>query len=90
MNNTIYVLNEEGVAIVVECEIDVENLEGCTIHETLDELEHAYKDGGFDSIDFEETLININENEIVSNSIEGTIEVIDNTDVAVYVSAFSL
>lgn len=87
MNNVIYVLNEELVAVQVECGIDLENLEGCEVFETLPELEQAYTEAG--ESDFDGNLVTVDADEIVSSVNEGIIGTVD-SDVAVYVSAFEL
>jgi hypothetical protein len=86
MNNIIYVLNEESVPFEVKCEIDLENLECCEVFETENELRIAALEDN-SGTSFHEELITINEDEIISSQLEGTIGAVD-SDVAVYVSSF--
>jgi len=86
MQNVQFILNEDGFAFEVKCEIDLENLEGCELFETEEELCQAHREIHKNS-GFRAELITIDEAEIVSN-FDGVIGVVDSC-VAVYVSAFS-
>ena len=83
-----YILNEEGVALEVELEVEVEDLEGCEVFETEQELKQAHELFHKGS-KFRQELVWIDENEIVHNfdGVLGTVD--DDCSLEVYLSAFS-
>ncbi len=86
-NNITYILNESNVALSVSLEVDVDELEGCTVFETSAELKlaHSHANKG---TQFAAELISIDEDETVTNfdGVLGTVD--DDCSLEVYISSF--